>query len=263
MRTRLLVALTLVAVLPVVVNAQATGSSSGPAYTPTYMSGTVIGGPMYAATPMYGGPTYSVVERTGPLGFFRWRTVEPTATVMPAPVMTTTGVMPASAMTTTMPAATSTGIVTGGFVTSPTYSVVERTGPLGFFRWRTVEPTATVMPAPIVTTPTTSDVMPAAATTTIPGTGTTSEGVITGGYVMPATGTTTVMPATCYTYERTGPFGRRYYTTPMMEGTTYSTAPGSVMPATYVVPATTPTYYYPQYNTGRYFGFGGFGFRMR
>jgi hypothetical protein len=238
MRVRLLFALTLVAVLPVAVNAQATGCSSGPAYTPTYMSGTVIGGPMYAATPMYGGPSYSMVERTGPFGFFRWRTMEPTATVVPAPAVTTTAVMPASAMTTAMPAATSTGIVSDGFVTSPTYSVVERTGPFGFFRWRTVEPTATVMPAPIMTTPTTSGVMPAAATTTIPGTGTTSDGVITGGYVMPAAGTPTVMPATYYT-------------------------PGSVMPASYVVPAATPTYYYPQYNTGRYYGFGGFGFWMR
>ncbi|HKB03131.1 MAG TPA: hypothetical protein VKD90_12975 [Gemmataceae bacterium] len=263
MRVRLLFALTLVAVFPVVVNAQATDCSSGPANTPTYMSGTVIGGPMFAATPMYGGPTYSVVERSGPLGFFRWRTVEPTATVMPAPIMTTTGVMPAAAMTTTMPAATSTGIVTGGFVSSPAYSVVERSGPLGFFRWRTVEPTATVMPAPIMTAPTTSNVMPASATTITTGTGTTSDGVITGGYVMPATGTTTVMPATYTTYERMGPFGRRYYTTPMMEGTTYYTAPGSVMPASYVVPAVTPTYYYPQYNTGRYYGFGGFGFWMR
>jgi len=200
MRVRLLFALTLVAVFPVVVNAQATDCSSGPANTPTYMSGTVIGGPMFAATPMYGGPTYSVVERSGPLGFFRWRTVEPTATVMPAPIMTA---------------------------------------------------------------PTTSNVMPASATTITTGTGTTSDGVITGGYVMPATGTTTVMPATYTTYERMGPFGRRYYTTPMMEGTTYYTAPGSVMPANYVVPAVTPTYYYPQYNTGRYYGFGGFGFWMR
>jgi hypothetical protein len=86
--------------------------------------------------------------------------------------------------------------------------------------------------------------------------------VVTGGYVTPSTSTPTVMPAT-YTYERRGLFGRRYYTTPIMDGTTYSTAPGTVMPASYVVPAATPTYYYPQYYPGRYFGFGGFGIWMR
>jgi hypothetical protein len=193
-----------------------------------------------------------MVERTGPLGLMRWRTMEPTPTAMPAPVMTTTtGVMPAMA-TTTMPMTTP--------MVGQTYTSVERTGPLGLMRWRTMEPTPTVMPAPIMTTPTPTAVMPAGATMPIPGTATTSTGVITGNYVVPSTSTTTVMPANYYTYERTGLFGRRYYVTPMSMDST-------VMPASYAVPST--TYYYPQYSTypqyssGRYFGFGGFGFWMR
>ena len=148
MRTRVLFALVLLAALPVVANAQATtpcGSTPMTAVpaTPTFMSGTQIGGPMFAASPMYG--NYTVVERTGPLGFMRWRTVEPAPTVMPAPVMMATGAVPATATMTSMPM--STGVITGGYATSPMvgggYTVVERTGPLGFMRWRTLEPTMT------------------------------------------------------------------------------------------------------------------------
>jgi hypothetical protein len=307
MRMRVLFALTVTAALAVVATAEATWPQFGGGYStgPTYMSGTVIGGPMYAATPMYSSPGYTVVERTGPFGLMRWRTMEPTPTmIMPQPVMTattgtTTGVMPAIATTTTpmttpmvgqnytfvertgplgimrwrtmeptptiMPApimttptptgvttaaATTTPIpaMTGAVVASPTYTVVERSGPLGFFRWRTFEPTTTVMPAPMMTTPMPTGITPASGTTT-PMAGTTSSGVITGGYVVPSTSTTTVMPAT-YTY-RTGLFGRRYYVTPMSMDST-------VMPASY-----SSTLYYPQYNTGRYYGFGGFGFWTR
>src|SRR5262249_30721052 len=108
MRTRVLFALTVAAALAVVANAEATWPQMGGGYYsgPTYKSGTVIGGPMYAATPMYSSPGYTIVERTGPFGLMRWRTMEPTPTmIMPQPVMiattdgttTTTGVMPAIA----------------------------------------------------------------------------------------------------------------------------------------------------------------------
>ena len=262
MRTRVLFALVLMAALPIVVNAQAPGCGSGPVSyvptTPAYMSGTVIGGPMYASTPMYGG-NYTVVERTGPLGLMRWRTIEPATTVMPA--MTASAVVPAAA-TIPMPA-------TGGYFGSPMpgegYTVVERTGPLGLMRWRTLEPATTVMPAPMTPMPT-ATVMPASATTS-PMPTTTTTGIVTGGYVVPPTTTTTVMPA-AYTW--TGPLGRQYYSRPMsMDGTTYYTAPGSVMPASYATPATTGTYVYPAYssypayNSGRYFNFMGFGFGWR
>jgi hypothetical protein len=263
MRTRVLFALVLVAALPVIVNAQATtpcGSAPMTAVpaTPTYMSGTLIGGPMYAASPMYG--NYTVVERTGPFGFMRWRTVEPAPTVMPPPAMTASAVVPAAA-TTPMPA---TGVVTGGYLTSPMpaepYTVVERRGPLGLMRWRTVEPATTVMPAPMMPT-SAPGVMPTAATTPMPATTTT--GVVAGNYVVPPASTPTVVPAT-YTYTWTGPLGRRYYSAPMyMDGATYYTAPGSVMPATYATPAYTGTYTYPAYSTGRYFNFMGFGFGWR
>jgi len=304
MRMRVLFVLVLLAALPVVVNAQTPDCHSG-TVPATYISGTVIGGPTYAATPM-SSPGYTVVERTGPFGLMRWRTVEPIPTVMPQPVMTattgTTTVMPAVATTTTpmmtpmtgqsytfversgplglmrwrtleptptamtapvMMAPTPTAVtpalatttpmpaMTGAVVASPSYTVVERSGPLGFFRWRTMEPTTTVMPAPPIP-PAPTGITPAAATTPIQGAATTSNGVITGGYVVPSASTTTVTPAT-YTY-RTGLFGRRYYVTPMSMDST-------VMPATYTAPST--TYYYPQSNTGRYYGFGGFGFWTR
>src|SRR5439155_7769422 len=113
--------------------------------------------------------------------------------------------------------------------TSPMYvgetytpTVVERTGPFGFLRWQeTVLAPTPAMSAPVMTTPA---VMPAGATTTP---ATTSDGVIAGSYVVPSTSTTTVMPA-AYTY--TTPFGQ-YYSTPMyMNGTTYYSTPGTVMP---------------------------------
>ena len=312
MRMRVLFALTVAAALAVSATAEATWPQFGGGYStgPTYMSGTVIGGPMYAATPMYSSPGYTVVERTGPLGLMRWRSVEPMPTVMPQPVMTattgmptTTGVMPAVATTTTpmmtsmtgqtytfversgpfglmrwrtmeptptvMPATvmtppTTSGVtpaaatttpmpaMTGAVVASPSYTVVERRGPLGFFRWRTVESTPAAMPAPMMTTPMPTGITPASGTT--PMAGTTSSGVVTGGYVVPSTNTTTVMPATYYTYERTGLFGRRYYVTPMSMDST-------VMPASYSAPST--TYYYPQSGTGRYYGVGPFGFWTR
>src|SRR5262245_17509254 len=125
MRMRVLFALTVTAALAVVATAEATWPHVGGGYStgPTYMSGTVIGGPMYAATPMSTSPGYTVVERTGPLGLMRWRTVEPMPTVMPQPVMTattgttTTGVMPAIATTTTPMMTPMTG---------QSYSFVER-----------------------------------------------------------------------------------------------------------------------------------------
>src|SRR5262245_12176558 len=102
MRTRVLFALTVAAALAIVTSAEATWprmgggySSNTPMYTvpatATYVSGTVIGGPMYVTSPTFNTGTYTVVEQTGPLGIMRWRTLVPTtAPVMTPPTMTAT-----------------------------------------------------------------------------------------------------------------------------------------------------------------------------
>jgi hypothetical protein len=97
--------------------------------------------------------------------------------------------------------------------------------------------------------------MPAAATT---------GGVVTSGYVVPPAGTVTVVPAR-YSWRPFFSSRSMYYTSPMVaDASTLYLTPGSVVPATYVVPETrTGTYYYPRYGTGRYYGWSGFGFGWR
>jgi hypothetical protein len=126
--------------------------------------------------------------------------------------------------------------------------------------------TVTTSPAPTTTSGTTTTNGTTTGTTTSPATTvtagttivptTTTSGVVTSGYVVPANGTTTVMPAG-YSYSR--PFFRTrgmYYTSPNVPvaGTTYYTTPGTVIDSGYV---------YPQSGSGMYFGGWRFGSRWR
>jgi hypothetical protein len=302
MRTRVLFALTVVIALPVVVYAQAvpapaaSGCGTAVIYPapggPGYASGTVIGGPMYAAgmpqpgmmmtSPM----TPTVVERTGPFGLVRRRVMTFTPTpAMPAPAATvvangqatTSPITPATAtttppVTTTPPATTTTGVITSGYVMPPAGMVVEQPVVVrrGLFRSRVVMmpvmvtpppamPATTISPAPTIAPASGTETPPTAPSTTAP------SGVITGGYVVPPTGTVTVVPAG-YTYPRPFFRGRGFYTTSQpvtIDGTTYSTTPGTVTTPTYVGPEyfNGTGYTYPRYRG--YFGGSGFGFRWR
>ena len=283
MRTRLMYSLAIVFGLAVVADVEATwprrdmgggyyygGTAAMYPTSPTYVSGTVIGGPVYA-TDMYS--TSTVVEQTGPFGLVRRRVIMATPTpVMPAPAIATAATpMPTTGTVITPASGTTVMPMPAMPAVTPTTTVIERTGPFGLFRRRvTVAAPTPIMPAPVIATPAmtitpTPAVIPASGATTAPMPATTTTtGVVTGSYVVPPTGTVTVVPAQ-YSYSR--PFFRRgtYYSTPMpmTNGTTYYAPPGSVTTATYVVPETATGTYYPQYSTGRYFGFSGFGFRWR
>jgi hypothetical protein len=212
------------------------GMASGGGYTtggvvssapvsPMYASGTVIGGPVYVNGSS--APTMTTERPRYFGGMFRRRAVyapQPMPITPPVVTTTTNGTTTTPVPATTSGTATTTGTTTG----------------------------TTTSPGTIVTSGTT--IAPA----------TTTSGVITSGYVVPANGTTTGMPAG-YTYSR--PFFRgrwMSYTTPAntyVSGTTYSTTPVTV--------STTPGtvidtgYVYPQYGSGMYFGGWRFGSRWR
>jgi hypothetical protein len=285
MRTRVMFALTVFFALAVVVDVEATwpqrgwggGYYGGSAmYTTPSTPGYVFGGSMYPAE-MYA--TGTVVERTGPFGLVRRRVIMATPTpMMPATVTTmtpmtptpTTAVIPAAGTTTPTAPMPMTGVSTSGYIVPPQTTFVERTGPFGFTRRRMMMTTpAPIMPAAATTvTPMPASpcptVTPAAGTTLPPATAAMpmpATGVTTSGYIVPPAGTVTVVPAQ-YSFSR--PFFRRgsYYSSPMFMSNGTS-MPGTVTAATYAVPQTTTGYYYPQYSTGRFFNWSGFGFGWR
>jgi hypothetical protein len=156
-----------------------------------------------------------------------------------------------------------TGVTTSGYLMPPPGTVIEQRGPFGFLRRRVIVTSPTpVVPAGATEPTPKPGVEPAGGTSTPPSklpmpTAATTGGVITSGYVVPPDGTVTVVPAR-YTWRPF--FSSRWLVDP---GATYAT-PGSVAPATYVVPRTTTrSYYYPRYGTSGYFGWSGFGFGWR